>query len=392
MKWENKGKQLDYLGNKFIRRKTIIFFGITNRTIDIYKKIEYLHCNILFCDNTLAGEKIEKYEIYTLNQVLPKLDEKESLLIIAIEDTSQQELLKKRLILSGYVENEDFFDAHTFEKTYLSIWQYYAYGKCYVDYINHIPNYSCTLKCKKCSASIPYLQIKNPSTEQLKKEIDLFFAKVDYCATYDCTGGEVFIISEKLVGILEYLINAYGEKIGTIAITTNATVIPPDNMLKFLFKYREIIEINISGYETVDGWKEKFNEFTTVLNKWGIPWKVIYVDFWIDFGFNEVTLNKTDEELRTYFDECGNFCRAYIDGKIFYCGHGHWANKAFYPEENDDKEAIDLANENVEKSMIVEYNLGYVQNGFLGICRHCQGWGIKNQCFIPVAEQIGTRG
>ena len=96
---------------------------------------------------------------------------------------------KDLIILKELKENEDFFEAGVLERVYLPLWAYYSYGKCYVNFINHIPNYTCTLKCKNCSASIPYLKQKNPDVEQMKREIDLFFSKVDFCYTYDCTGG-----------------------------------------------------------------------------------------------------------------------------------------------------------------------------------------------------------
>lgn len=389
MKWENRGSELEIIGAKMKQKKTIIFYGVDEQTIEIFRKVEFLRCNVIFCDGNLAGQSIGSSIIYTLDEILPKLLQKESFLVITTDDREEQILLKKKLILKELKENEDFFEAGVFERVYLPLWAYYSYGKCYVNFINHIPNYTCTLKCKNCSASIPYLKQKNPDVEQMKREIDLFFSKVDFCYTYDCTGGETFIVSDQLVEVLSYLLQFYGDRIGKIAITTNATVIPTDNMLRFLAEHKDMLDINISEYQTVSGWKEKCDAFIDTLNAWKIPANLVKASSWIDFGFRETTLRKDNQEMEAYFDECGNFCRAYINGKLYYCGHGHWANSAFYSKEGlDDDEAINFRDENLTKSMILEYNLGYVPNGFLRICRHCKGWGTRNKCHIPVAEQI----
>lgn len=388
MKWNNKGKELDKIGNQLISKKKVVFYGISSKIIELYKRILFLNCPIVFADDNCAGEFLGEQKILSMDSMLENFTIQDSIIVVTTTDESLNLVLKKKLVLRGLDENIDFFMADIFQKIYLPIWSLYSFDKCYVDYLGHSANYACTLKCKKCSASMPYLKKKNPSLERLKEEIDLFFEKVDFLYTYDCTGGETFIVSDVLVDVLSYLFTHYSSKIGGISITSNVTVIPSERMLEFLAQYKDFITINISCYDTVPGWKEKFSAFETVMNEYNIPFNTINVTSWIDFGFSTTTLSKTTQELTTYFDNCQNFCRSYEDGKMYYCGHGYNAGVVYYPNEDTTDEYIDFRADDLTSKIITEFNLGFQNKGFLNICKHCNGWGNRNQCFIPVAEQL----
>lgn len=355
---------------------------------EVYSRSRFMNADLFICDNGMRGEPLGNGDIiYSLEEVFPLLHNGTYLLIISAGHSDAM-TVKKKLILEGFIENEDYFMSDTFKKCYLPIWALYAHGKCYVEYMGHITNWNCTLRCKACSASIPYLNLKNPSVEQVKEEIDLFFKKVDICYTYDCTSGEIFAISDKLVEVLEYLVENYSGKFAKILIVTNATIVPSKRMLEFLRAHQDIVEINVSVYSSVPGWNEKFERFSTVMMEWGIQCIATPTDEWIDLGFKNTTHNMSEEELIKKFDFCNNFCRLYINGKIYYCGHGQMANLAFYSDVNDEDEAIDLRDNSISALNIVEYLLGYFDKGYLSVCDHCKGWGCNNKNFIPIAEQL----
>ena len=115
MKWESRGSELEIIGAKMKQKKTIIFYGVDEQTIEIFRKVEFLRCNVIFCDGNLAGQSIGSSIIYTLDEILPKLLQKESFLVITTDDREEQILLKKKLILKELKENEDFFEAGVFE-------------------------------------------------------------------------------------------------------------------------------------------------------------------------------------------------------------------------------------------------------------------------------------
>ena len=388
MKWNNKGNQLDIIGKTLAPKKKVIFYGVSSKLIDLYKRILFLNCPITFADDNFQGQYIGTQQVYSLNSILSNFTIEDSILILTTTDENSIFCLKKLLTLHGLNENIDFFMADIFQKIYLPIWTLFSFDQCYVDYLGHPAHYNCTLKCKNCSASIPYLKKTNPTLEQLQNELDLFFSKVDFLYTYDCTSGETFVASDLLVDVLSYLLAHYSNKIGEIYITSNATVIPSEKMLDFLSRYKDFISLNISCYNTIPGWDEKFSAFQAVMKQHSIPFTQIIVNQWLDFGFSSTTLNKTSLELSTYFDNCQNFCRSYVDGKLYYCGHGHNATLVYYPHEDDYEECLDFHSSDLTPQIITEFNLGFQNNGFLNICRHCNGWGNTNQCFIPVAEQL----
>lgn len=389
MKWNDKGHEFDEIGKKLAQRKEIIIYGVTQSSIEIYKRLLFFKANVTFSDEKLKGNILAKKEICSLYDAVERLRKGNSILIVSADNGDKLQLLRRKLLTDGFVENEDFFEARVFREVYLPVYGYYAFGKCYVDYLNHIPNYACTLKCKVCSACIPYLKEKNPSVEQLKREIDLFFEKVDFLYTYDCTGGETFLASEKIAEVLEYLIQNYGNRVVEIQMVSNATVLPSEKMIEFLKKYKNRVKVIVSRYDTVDGWQMKFLKFKQMFDENEIPFTDVPLGRWIDFGWlSGKSLGKTKEELQTYFDFCGTYCRAYINGKIYYCVHGHFGNKICNPNTDDTEEAIDFNDDSVTKTVIIEFCLGYQEKGYLQICNHCNGWGVENQNFIPVAEQL----
>lgn len=390
MKWQNKGHELDEIGKKLSRKKKIIFMGISENVVELYKRIVFLGCPMLFCDESRVGEKINDSDIVSWNDISEGILE-DSVIVLTDVDKNAIIMSKKRLLMQGLCENLDFFEYETFKRIYLPIWTLYAFDKCYVEHMGHAIGNACTLNCEKCSACIPYLKgkVKDPSGEQLKEEMDLFFSKVDFCYSWDCTSGETFLYSDKLAEYLLYLLNNYGTKIGEILMVSNATVIPSEKLLRLLVEIKDIVTIQVSYYENVPGWMEKFSLFKQVMDEWGIPYCVTPVGAWIDFGFETTTLDKNEDELVAYFDNCGDFCRSYYNGKLYYCLHGHNNMLLHYPEENDDEECIDLRSDSVTPAIITEWLLGFQPSGYLKMCRHCNGWGSANRHFIPVAKQIG---
>ena len=69
---------------------------------------------------------------------------------------------------------------------------------------------------------------KTPITytfEQLKKNVDLLFKRIDYIFAIGILGGEAFL-NKDLVKFLDYLYKEYREKFGSVCITTNGVVFP----------------------------------------------------------------------------------------------------------------------------------------------------------------------
>lgn len=387
MKWGHRGHEFDEYGKNFTEgKRKLIFYGINNSIMDVFKRIAFLKCDIMFADERLVNQTFMGRTVISLSQAMTELKKNDSILIIFEYKSEKRQQLDMQLTLGNYRRNVDFFYADEFIK-YLPVFCLYAYDKCYVEFVGHAPNWGCTLKCEKCSMCIPYLKKANPTVGQLKAEIDLLFSKVDYVQTYDCTGGETFLVSDKLAEVLFYLFENYGGKFGCVQLVSNGTVIPTPYMFSLLSKYKNSIRILVSCYDVLPGWNEKLEAFRQAFEKYGCSFELVRNGAWIDFAYQTTNLTLSDSEMTDYFDSCGDTCRLYMDGKYYYCSHGQGAKMAFYPELQEDGEVLDFRDDRLTAKEIIEYNYGFSKNGYLSICRHCNGWSF-NKCVIPVAEQI----
>lgn len=391
MKWKKRGHELEQYRALLNGRTELLFYGVNQRMMEIYKRVIHFKnagLKISFYDDALKGRTIVGKEVGSFLDAIEKLKFQTSIMIISSDDSDEYGTLLRTLVLSGFIQNIDFYSALDFQRIFIAVYFLCVFDKCYIEQLGHSANWICTQKCKKCSASIPYLKEKNPSIKQVKDEIDLIFSKVDYIHVYDLTSGETFLASDFLAEIIIYLYENYGKNFGEIWMVTNATVIPSENMMKILEIHKQDIRIMVSRYDTVIGWNKKFEAFQSALQNRGIPFEMVCVQKWIDLGFGEADIVMTEKEQENYFNRCWTDCRLYKDGIFYYCLHGHTANMAFYGENDEQGECLDIRAENVNKDVIVEYNLGYSEKGYLDVCRHCYGKYHRNRHYISVAEQI----
>ncbi len=387
MKWNNKGHQYDKY-RVFWRKKSggLVIYGVNNMAAEIIERVHMLGGEIILVDDLYKGEELVGQTILGVTEALPyMLDEKYITVFTVIgekEVTIIDELKRGMCFI-----NIDFFDGAYFVNRMIPIFSKIIFDKTYISFIGHFFSSACTLRCKNCSAAVPYNKGINLPLETIIKEIDLLFSKVDYIHTYDVTNGETFCSSQVLKAVIPYLFSRYGDKFGSIYITTNATIIPPKELLEIIHKYKERISINLSNYPNLPGWIEKYNAFCEELRIWNIGWNDIKVDNWIDFGLRQNSRG-TEEDAIKKFNECKNFCRLYWDGKLAYCGHGMLNEMVFWKDEEDIGEYLDLRDKSLSGVQIVEFLDGYQEKGFINICRHCNGWGSANNKKIPVAEQL----
>lgn len=393
MNWSNRGKELEALGEGLKDKKNIVFYGLSNQMVGVYRRVSFLQMDIAYCWDKYCGEEIKAISgggiIGSFADALSLVENKNYLLIIALTDRAEKSAVKKRMILNGYVENVDFMDASSFLDIFLPIYILYAHRKCFLEYINHPVNWKCTLKCKKCASCMPYLKRDNDSLAKLNQETDWLFEKVDFVQQYVLIGGEAFLAQDLLLGQMKYLFNNYNDRFGEIMFISNATVLPKEEILDFMEKNRDRITLYVSYYSNVPGWQEKFERFEKKFLERELSFQTIINENWMNFGFDDnITLDLAPEELTIYFDLCGQYCRRYQDGKLAYCADAYDAQMAFYPEIDQESETLDLRKPDITKTDIVEMFLGYQEKGYIEMCRHCNGWGNRNKNTVPVAEQL----
>lgn len=393
MLWKNRGQELALFEERFKGKRNIVFYGLSWEMQMIYERLSFLQIDFAFSQDKYYGEDLKSVPgggiIGGFMDAVSLMKDRNYLLIIALTNPYERNEVKKRMVLSGYQENVDFFDSSVFLSIYLPIYILCAHGKCYIEYLNHPINWKCTLKCKKCAACIPYVNHENAELSVLNAETDLLFEKVDFVQRYDFTGGEAFLVQNLLLERMKYLLDNYSDCFGKIECVTNATVMPNQEILDFIYKNQDRIVIYASNYPHLPGWQDKFDCFMNKFSARGISLSRTLDEKWMDFGFDEeINLALSPKELTEYFDLCPQNCRMYDNGNLAYCADSYDAQMAFYPDIDQRQEMLNLKSQEVTKEEIIELFLGFQEKGYIEMCRHCNGWGSRNKKCVPVAEQL----
>jgi hypothetical protein len=103
----------------------------------------------------------------------------------------------------------------------------------------------CSLECKDCMQYIPLRSKFDVSLDALKQDLETLFSCVSFIGEISIIGGEP-LLHENLPGLLEHIGENYRERIGSLVITTNGTIIPDIRTLELC---REVgIFISVSDY------------------------------------------------------------------------------------------------------------------------------------------------
>lgn len=170
----------------------------------------------------------------------------------------------------------------------------------------------CTLRCKDCSNLMQhYEKPYDIQIEELLKDLQQLFSMVDYCVCVNVIGGEPFIYPH-LNTLLKYLINC--EKVGSIELTTNATIIPDKNVLGLLRDSK--VRVEVSDYGRLD----KMTEFVQEMDKYEIKMHVSVNMKWIDCG-SYIPRNRNRDLLEELYMSCrsAKVCKSLFKGKVFDC-------------------------------------------------------------------------
>lgn len=387
MKWTNKGHQFDKMAEKLKSFRRIYIYGAGEIGKNVADRVSYLGVEIRFVDRDKNKQSaaINHYPVISPEEfVHEKNAYGDSFIVVFAVARYHYFYLSKYLLGDGYIENIDFFFYDIFLAVYLNILSVYKFNKVYIEQISQMVTTHCSLKCRDCIISIPYQkEKKHISLEQLKQDADLLFSKVDFVNYYGPGGGEIFLYPD-LAQFLGYVVDNYLKQIGTVLLITNATVLPDEKVMKVIAENN--LKIRISIYENFDGWKEKRDKFIALCDKYSIKYSEDKVDEWIDMGWNEQRA-LTILRAQTMFEQCDATCKGFADGVEHYCLQGQYANMArSISDENG--ETLNFRDLSTDKKVILEYNLGYSEKGYLGICGQCNGYFEINQKRIPVAEQL----
>lgn len=253
-----------------------------------------------------------------------------------------------------------------------------------------IITFRCTLKCKLCCVYAPYYKnAQDYSLAELQRSIDSFFQIIDFCEVFNIQGGEP-LMHKNLPQILEHTMQYKGQ-VEKVLLTTNGTLLPNEELLGTLCRFRDFVQVNISNYGP--DLSKQVPELINLLNKNRIlnhMFKYYGTDMhyggWLDFT-DHTYKNLTDEELVAQCQDCG--CRsssqfAIRGGELFCCGRNMRRVDLGIIEKNE-QSCVDMFDERTVKEK--RENVRVILNAkYTPACLYCTGKRLERVHESPAVQ------
>ncbi len=386
MKWKNKGHEYDCLYQEISGKTKFYLFGAGDygrQFLQIFGdeiKIEGFIDN----DPLKQGTMIYDKPCFSLDEVRLSDDEGIIVTMSQIARVRPVEQLKK----CGYVKDEDFFIIEEF----LSVYHVYKKDMVYFSSISFLPSTACNLNCRNCLNFNPFAkQFFVREWEELIKDVDLFFTCVDRIMLFHISGGEPMIYKHT-ADLAMYIDQNYGDRIDTLRMVTNGTIVPNDEVLRKLSQCR--IEITVDDYrEAVPQFSKQFDQLINKLNQYQIKYYINKADSWIDLAPEKTDYsNWPEKQLEAHRESCEQSWQELRDGKLYSCNYAAYATVAGIAGEQDLEEVYDLTGFVPEKKKeLVEFRLGYTTKGYTNFCKKCRGFTPENSEKVEPAGQIKVK-
>ena len=315
--------------------------------------------------------------------------------IISYEEAKQKIKGQKIVVMAGHTaygnisrflneqgleEFKDFCNVGHF----MSEWLWTAKQMNCVFHVDMTITTKCTLNCQHCNLFIPYhKEHVNFSFEEMKRNIDLFFERIDFVTYFGLIGGETFL-NPDLEKCIVYLGENYPSQIGRITVVTNGTVTPSESLLEAIKKYE--MYLSISDYTNVVPYEKKMDQLIEKAKKYGIDNYRNPSIVWTDFGFPENPVKRTNKQLEEHLRSCRPNWNALHDGRFYYCNvswcaeqSGHFKLQA---EDYIELEKTDPKDKTACRK-IVE-----LSRGTSSFCKICGGCGADNTNYVPTGVQM----
>lgn len=394
MKWSNKGHEFDkyakVLVENFTQKGNLFYiFGAGEIGEDIREVIEKTSCFSGFIDNDKKKQDsgVNGSKVISLKDYIA--EGKKGLIIIAA-DKKNIPVITDQLVRMGLKKEIDFYEHTEFMKHIFPILSVYANNQLYIELAQISLTERCSLKCKKCAHACYAVdsESQDMSLETAKKSADFFFRYVDIIREFVLIGGEPFLYPN-LADIIEYIGENYRDKIVDFTIATNGTIIPDTSILELCRKYHMIIRI--SDYSAaIKSLEMKYRRLQKKLNEYHVLYSMGNKETqWMDYGFETVCRSGREEELIRVFDKCKTPCREIRGSRYYYCVMARSVsdNLKLNVGKEDYLELADLAEQ--EKKVILEFDKGYSDKGYLDMCNQCRGAEASGYP-IPAAEQASA--
>ena len=253
----------------------------------------------------------------------------------------------------------------------------------------------CTLNCKHCCNSIPYLKAEHTDTDTIIQEIREIFKIYDYIDHLDFYGGEAMLHPDLPLMLKEA--EKYQSQFGFIRILTNGTLVPGKPLLDAIDQLTCPFDFLIDNYEGLSG---NIDKLRRILEEHNVKYRVNdytgstpYCDGWIDLG-DYSDKHYSPEKLCEVYEKCyqaHHICLSAYEGKLFHCAFAAGAYSKQIAQLRDG-DYIDLLDQSIaiedKKNVARSFGTRAVE-----ACKYCNGFDAENAPRFPAAEQLPrTRG
>lgn len=395
MKWTNKGHELDSAGEQLCRlfhdkEKKLYIFGAGRIGREVKAVFVKTGCFAGFLDNDENKQRtgVDGAEVLSLQTY--REEQRNGLLVIAA-DRKHIPAMENQLLGAGLKKNQDFYTATEFMERIFPILSVYEFGRLFVDIVQICLTERCGLKCKKCAHACYAVDKSRAdmSLETAKESADCLFGKIDLMREFVLIGGEPFLYAG-LPEIISYIGERYRDKMSVFSITTNGTILPCQAVLDACKRYDVLIRI--SNYSSaIERLEEQYKKLLKRLEESRIDYVLGDKEQrWVDYGFESVDWGWQEAELLKTFERCKTPCREIRGSRYYYCVMARSVSENLRMNLGD-KDYLDLARlEGDGKKLLMEFQMGYSERGYLAMCNHCRGADAVRYP-IPAAEQISCR-
>lgn len=395
MKWTNKGHEFDDIGYLLKDKKQVFIYGAGDIGIEIFnllKKLDkWIEWDIYLVDRNENKQKAG----YKGNTVLSPeqffdmckpLNEEEYFVIIAVSDNWYEDVYKN--IKKNLSEDLMCFKGSYFLFKYLSIYFIYIHNIVFFYSESMLVSSVCNLNCRDCLNFNPYIKEHyNPTLEELKLDIDIFFNAVDLIGRFQITGGEP-LLSKNLMPVLEHVSRNYSDKIISFELVTNGTIMPSDELCMFLSQNN--IYVYLDDYRSaVPEKEERYYAVYGKLKKFKVNFHDNYADKWMRMYIpqREVKHLSEDDKIKK-FKKCSAPYSTLQNKKISSCNYNMYADRAGLCKA-DESDYYDLSDyDKTKQKELVEFRIGCVKKGYNEFCEKCLGWGQANDNWCEPAIQM----
>ena len=378
--------KLNNLEDKYWKKlDKIVIFGFGRQGKKMYSTLKRDFDIAAIVDNSLEkqGRQIDEHIILSFDQAVSFLQQYK---IIVTTSQYYYQAIRGQLSSIGLNEYVDYIMYQQF----VTEWYYKYRNKVNVLKTDISLTTLCTLNCENCMQFLPYWKDgrrKENPLEEIKENVDIYFACVDYLLDLDVVGGEPFLY-RNINEFIRYIGENYRNRIGYIGFITNGMIVPEEETLELLSKYA--MDVSISDYSEDIEYKHQIEKLCEKLEQYDISYMRNKQIDWFDFGFPKDLYHYEGEAAVQHMQCCNSIEHILDDKKLFYCGLEWSAQKGgLYPiEEKAYVDLVDIKEGRVDRKDILEMILANIEGGCMEFCKVCGGFGIDNNNRVATAKQM----